>query len=172
MVASSYRRGVSNPNLHAENNLCSLFVRGNGNNTCRNSNTRRETCGSNMHVLPFLGRWDFCFWHHSWRTPRTVPNLRETICALYLCEATGTTLAEIQKHDVRRVCGSNMHVSPFLGRWEFCFWHHSWRTNNKNFPKSAENNMCSLLARGNGNNASRNSKTRRETCGSNMFHRS
>ena len=100
MVASSYRRGVSNPNLHAENNLCSLLARGNGNNTCRNSKTRRETCGSNMHVLPFLGRWDFCF----------------------------------------------------------------WMTYTKNCPKSAGNNMCSVLVWGNGNNTCRNSKTRRETC--------
>ena len=40
----------------------------------------------------------------------------------------------------------------------------SFMTYNKNCPKSAGNNMCSLLARGNGNNTCRNSKARRETC--------
>ena len=46
-------------------------------------------------------------------------DLRKTTFALYLREATGTILAEIQKRDVRR--RFNMHVSPFIGRWDFCF---------------------------------------------------
>ena len=41
--------------------------------------------------------------------------MRKTICALYLREATGTTLAEIQKRDVRRVVPTCFTVLRAVG---------------------------------------------------------
>ena len=148
LLLASFMTYTKNCPKSAGNNMCSVLVWGNGNNTCRNSKTRRDAC-----------MW---FQHACFTVPRAVKVLLLAPFMTYkqqeLSQICGKqyvlfTCARQREQRFQKFKNATwdvwfQHVSPFLGRWEFCFWHHSWRANNKNCH-SLGHHPCSLLARGN-----------------------